>query len=115
LLWFFFPPQDKSSCTEGDDRRAHGDIPLLQWLMARLAEYYTKTGLLLVTHFDIHAFVDLSCCPSSHASYDQLFHPLTSSPLLCSSSQIPAGMQRWGKCMDECPYETFFICVVLMT
>lgn len=43
-------------CKEGTDRRAHGDVPLTQWLVAQLAAYHAAHGVLLITHLDVHAY-----------------------------------------------------------
>ncbi len=53
--WFNSGVQDRQ-CTEGDDRRAHGDVPLTQWIMQKLVEYHEATGVLLLTHIDLHAY-----------------------------------------------------------
>lgn len=48
--------QDANSCVEGPDRRAHGDVPFLQWFAAQVGAHQAATGELLVTHLDVHAY-----------------------------------------------------------
>jgi hypothetical protein len=48
--------QDSNDCKEGSDRRSHGDVPLLQWLVQQLAAYQAEHGVLLLTHLDVHAY-----------------------------------------------------------
>jgi hypothetical protein len=48
--------QDSNDCKEGSDRRLHGDIPLIQWLIQQVADYYIKHNVLLITHLDVHAY-----------------------------------------------------------
>jgi hypothetical protein len=48
--------QDANSCVEGDDRRAHGDTPFIQWLITQLVAYEAAHGVLLITHLDVHAY-----------------------------------------------------------
>ncbi|MDB4945718.1 MAG: Endoglucanase precursor [Labilithrix sp.] len=38
------------------DRKAHGDVPLLQWYLSKLAEHEKKTGVKLLDVLDVHIY-----------------------------------------------------------
>lgn len=38
------------------DRRAHGDVPLVQWYLGKLRDYETKRGTKLLDVFDLHFY-----------------------------------------------------------
>jgi hypothetical protein len=38
------------------DRRAHGDVPLLQWYLEKLAEHHAKTGVRILDVVDVHFY-----------------------------------------------------------
>lgn len=51
---YFWSPAD--GFQEGDDRRAHGDQPLLEWYMQQMAAYEQRTGQRLLDVLDIHFY-----------------------------------------------------------
>lgn len=51
---YFYSPADGSK--EGDDRRAHGDVPLLDWYLQQMAAYEARTGQRLLDVLDIHFY-----------------------------------------------------------
>ena len=53
---YFNSAVQDGDCKTGADRRAHGDVPLTQWLVAQLVAHHAATGVLLLTHLDVHAY-----------------------------------------------------------
>jgi len=51
---YMYSPAD--NCQDGPDRKAHGDLPLLQWYIQQLALYKQKYGIQLVDVIDIHVY-----------------------------------------------------------
>ena len=52
---YFFSGKDMTSPLH-PDRRAHGDMPLLPWLLKQLAEHEKKTGVRVLDVVDVHAY-----------------------------------------------------------
>jgi len=50
-----FSPAD-GGCTTGNDRKAHGDLPLLQWYIQQIVNTKKTTGQQLVDVIDIHFY-----------------------------------------------------------
>jgi len=51
----FFSPAD-GFCSIGDDRKAHDNLPLIQWFIQELASYYSVHGVKLLDWIDIHCY-----------------------------------------------------------
>eukprot|EP01121_Diplochlamys_sp_Union-15-3_P018593 TRINITY_DN679_c0_g1_i1.p1 TRINITY_DN679_c0_g1~~TRINITY_DN679_c0_g1_i1.p1 ORF type:complete len:692 (+),score=152.56 TRINITY_DN679_c0_g1_i1:68-2143(+) len=51
---YMFSPED--GCSSGPDRKAHGDIPLLQWYIQQISRYKFETGIQLVDVIDVHFY-----------------------------------------------------------
>jgi len=43
-------------CTDGPDRKAHGDLPLIQWYIQQIANYKKSSGQQIVDVIDIHFY-----------------------------------------------------------
>eukprot|EP01120_Amphizonella_sp_Union-15-10_P013857 TRINITY_DN6539_c0_g1_i2.p1 TRINITY_DN6539_c0_g1~~TRINITY_DN6539_c0_g1_i2.p1 ORF type:complete len:690 (-),score=137.16 TRINITY_DN6539_c0_g1_i2:26-2095(-) len=58
ILWGYcaykFSPAD--GCTDGPDRKAHGDLPLLEWYIQQIARYKFTNGVQLVDYIDVHFY-----------------------------------------------------------
>lgn len=53
---FFYSAKDLANGGKHDDRRAHGDVPLLPWYLKRLAENEKKTGTRILDVVDVHFY-----------------------------------------------------------
>jgi len=51
---YFFSPAD--NCADGPDRKAHGDVPLLEWYISQIAKVKEATGVQVVDYIDIHYY-----------------------------------------------------------
>jgi len=51
---YFFSPAD--NCAEGPDRKAHGDVPLLEWYISQIAKVKQASGIQVVDYIDIHYY-----------------------------------------------------------
>jgi len=51
---YVYSPAD--NCGNGPDRKAHGDVPLLEWYIQQLAAYKAKYGVQLVDVIDVHVY-----------------------------------------------------------
>jgi len=51
---YMYSPLD--NCADGADRKAHGDLPLIQWYMQQVANYQKSKGVQLVDVIDIHFY-----------------------------------------------------------
>jgi len=51
---YFFSPAD--NCVDGPDRKAHGDVPLLEWYISQIAKVKLTTGVQVVDYIDIHYY-----------------------------------------------------------
>jgi hypothetical protein len=51
---YMFSPAD--GCSDGPDRKAHGDLPMLEWYIQQLGQYKQKYGIQLVDVIDVHAY-----------------------------------------------------------
>jgi len=46
----------KDGCTDGPDRKAHGDLPVLQWYIQQVADYKKANNVQLVDVLDVHFY-----------------------------------------------------------
>jgi len=51
---YFFSPAD--GCVDGPDRKAHGDVPLLEWYISQIAKEKQSSGIQVVDYIDIHYY-----------------------------------------------------------
>jgi len=51
---YMYSPLD--NCADGADRKAHGDLPIIQWYMQQVANYQKAKGVQLVDVIDIHFY-----------------------------------------------------------
>jgi len=51
---YMFSPAD--GCSDGADRQAHDDLPLLEWYVKQVGDYKTSTGVTLVDVIDVHFY-----------------------------------------------------------
>jgi len=51
---YMFSPAD--GCADGPDRKAHGDLPLLQWYISQIAAYKQAHGVQLIDYIDVHFY-----------------------------------------------------------
>ncbi len=62
---YFWSSKDaKEGFNERPDRRAHGDIPLLDWYLKKLADYEKRTGVRILDVVDLHFY------PQSRGLYE---------------------------------------------
>ncbi|CAG7644427.1 hypothetical protein PAESOLCIP111_04699 [Paenibacillus solanacearum] len=54
--WCEYFYSGKDGCYPGDDMRAHGDKPFLEWYLQQVSDYERKTGQRLVDVLDIHYY-----------------------------------------------------------
>jgi len=54
--WCEYMFSSADSCTVGDDRKAHGDLPLLEWYIQQIGQYRAQTGIQLVDVIDVHIY-----------------------------------------------------------
>jgi len=50
-----FSPKD-GGCSDGPDRKAHGDLPFLEWYISQVANHRNQTGIQLVDVIDLHYY-----------------------------------------------------------
>jgi Glycoside hydrolase family 44 len=53
---YFFSAADPGGCSDGSDRRAHGDTPFAPWYLKQLAAYQKAHGVRLLDYFDEHFY-----------------------------------------------------------
>jgi len=46
----------KDACTDGPDRKAHNDLPLIQWYIQQITDYQKAHGVKLVDVIDVHFY-----------------------------------------------------------
>jgi len=51
---YMFSPKD--GCADGADRKAHGDLPLIQWYIQQVADYKKANNVQLVDVVDVHFY-----------------------------------------------------------
>jgi hypothetical protein len=51
---YMYSPLD--GCTDGNDRKAHSDLPLIQWYIQQIANYQVSKGVKLVDVIDVHFY-----------------------------------------------------------
>ncbi len=54
--YFFSAADAKAGFRLKPDRRAHGDVPLLEWWLRKLAEHEKKTGVRVLDVLDVHYY-----------------------------------------------------------
>jgi len=60
-----FSPKD--GCTDGADRKAHGDLPQLEWYIKQIGDYRSANGVQLVDIIDVHFYPQEPNVPLSDA------------------------------------------------
>src|SRR4051794_485488 len=53
---YFYSAKDPGGCSDGPDRRAHGDMAFAPWYLAQFAAYQRRHGLRLLDYFDEHFY-----------------------------------------------------------
>jgi hypothetical protein len=53
---YFFSAKDGPSFTLKPDRRAHGDVPLVEWYLKQLHDHEQKTGVRILDVLDLHFY-----------------------------------------------------------
>lgn len=54
---YFYSAKDaEAGFWKKPDRKAHGDVPLLEWWLTRLKEHEDKTGEKILDHLDVHFY-----------------------------------------------------------
>jgi hypothetical protein len=53
---YFYSAKDAPNYTLKPDRRAHGDMPLVEWYLSKLHEHEQKTGVRLLDVLDLHYY-----------------------------------------------------------
>jgi hypothetical protein len=56
----YFSTNVGGGCVDSPDREAHGGVPLTLWLLQQVVAHHTATGVLLITHLDVHAYPQAS-------------------------------------------------------
>jgi hypothetical protein len=64
------------------DRRAHGDIPLIEWYLGKLSEHEQKTGVRILDILDLHYY------PQANNVYGNAADPATSALRLRSTRSL---------------------------
>jgi hypothetical protein len=64
-----FSPKD--GCTDGADRKAHDDLPLIQWYIQQVADYKKANNVQLVDVVDVHFY------PQAPGVFSKAEDPLT--------------------------------------
>jgi len=54
--WCAYMYSPKDGCTDGPDRKAHGDLPLIQWYIQQITDYQKQNGVQLVDVIDVHFY-----------------------------------------------------------
>ena len=52
----YFSTNVGGGCVDSPDREAHGGVPLTLWLLQQVVAHHAATGVLLLTHLDVHAY-----------------------------------------------------------
>lgn len=53
---YFFSAADPSGCSDGPDRKRHGDLPMAEWYLKQFHALQKKTGHRLLDYFDEHYY-----------------------------------------------------------
>lgn len=54
--YFYSGVDEKAGFLVRPDRRAHGDVPIIEWWLAKLAEHEKKTGVRVLDVLDLHFY-----------------------------------------------------------
>ena len=80
---YFFSAKDASSGFDRRaDRRAHGDVPLVEWYLRKLREYEQKTGVRVLDVLDLHFY------PQENKVYSDETDPTTAALRLRSTRSL---------------------------
>ncbi len=53
---YFFSAADPDGCSDGPDRRAHGDVPIVPWYLRQMRAYQQAHGTRLLDYLDLHFY-----------------------------------------------------------
>jgi hypothetical protein len=81
---YFYSARDMAagSTTARPDRRAHGDVPLIEWYLGKLREHEQKTGVRILDVLDLHYY------PQADKVYSSAADPSTSALRLRSTRSL---------------------------
>ncbi|EFC45127.1 predicted protein [Naegleria gruberi] len=65
---YYYSPTD--GCSSGSDRKAHSDMPLLDYYLSKVCEYKKSNGVLLVDYLDVHYYPQASGVYDVHQTSD---------------------------------------------
>jgi len=53
---YFFSAADPGGCSDGTDRKSHGDVPIVPWYLRQMRAYQRQHGKRLLDYLDLHFY-----------------------------------------------------------